>query len=376
MNSLWLKVITFIGVFLYFPVLGQAKYQNPEVKILIFSTHSNFSLSSPTGIVLQASGQRLGNKLQVSFLGNKRLQVGRLAPGTAVIRLSSLSPILVKHGGHKTRRYRGDMVLVPYKKGVYLVNYIQTESYLEGVLAGEIKTTWPIEAVKAQAVIARTYALYRRFERRNALWHLVSGTGDQVYLGVDADDPKGRLAISATRGVVVSYKGRLAQTFYHTNCGGMTEDPGVLWDFSLPYYHVVEVPFGEEDPIYNWEFFLSSHQALTLLRKFGFSSPGITGISVLKRTESGRAYWVQFNQSGQKTVLAKDFRRLVGYTKIKSLMFDIIPVQKGFLVRGQGNGHGVGLCQWAAKEMATKGYSYQDILHFFYRPVDLGYYDG
>ena len=231
------------------------------------------------------------------------------------------------------RKYHGMIEIRPYSRGLYVINHIRTETYLEGVLNAEISTQWHMDVVKAQAIIARTYALFKRRARNNKWWHLTSGSRDQNYMGANMVDKKGKRAIRETKGIVVHYRGQLAQTFYHSNCGGVTEDPAALWRFSLPY--------------------------------------------LTDRTASNRAAELAFvGDYGEEFMNASQFRRLAGYDKIQSLLLDVVKTADGFYFEGYGNGHGVGLCQWAAKEMAESGYRYEDILHYFYDGIRIRHHQG
>jgi len=369
--------ILIVLLFCFAPGSLFAQYEDPELKVLLFDTNAPFTISSASGFqVRQIAELRGKKKVTITPYRGGGAKFGRIRYKGKSVVIRSKSTLWIRRAGHKAHKYAGTLEIVPHKKGVYLINHIRTESYLEGVLGAEIKTTWPMAAVKAQAVIARTYALYRRFERKRSLWHLRASTGDQVYLGLEVSGPRARFAIEGTRGVVVSYQGRLAKTFYHANCGGMTEDPGMVWSYSFPYYQVTEVPFGTEDPKYEWEVRLDRRQLEGIARKLGLRRQRLQGLEVSQRTNSGRAHKINFLGRKQQSVRANEFRRVVGYTKIKSLMFEITETDRGVLISGQGSGHGVGLCQWAAKEMGDQGYSYQEILHFFYKPIDLGYYQG
>jgi len=372
-----MKQLPLLLILCFLPSLLFARYDDPKLKVLLFDTSSPFTISSSAGFkVRQIAELRGSKKVTVRPQKGGAMGVGKVRWKGGGVLIASAHSLWVRRAGHRARRYSGSLEVVPHKKGVYLINHIHTEAYLAGVLGAEIKTSWPMAAVKAQAVIARTYALYRRFERKHSLWHLSASTGDQVYLGLEVADQRAKFAIEGTRGVVVSYKGRLAKTFFHANCGGMTEDPGMVWSYSFPYYQVFEVPFGMQDPGYEWEVSLTWAQLSKVAKKIGLKKQRIQSIEITQRTSSGRAHQLQFSGRQVQNVRAKDFRKFVGYNKVKSLMFEVTPNEKGILIIGQGRGHGVGLCQWAAKEMGDKGYSYQDILHFFYRPTDLGYYEG
>ncbi|MDT8446676.1 MAG: SpoIID/LytB domain-containing protein [bacterium] len=372
-----MKPLLFLFLSLLWVPGAWAGYSNPELKVLILTTSQPFTLSSKSPIQVEGADLGPGGFKRLDFVpkGRGLVQVAHLQT-RSTLRLHAQGDWVLRWGNKPAKRYEGFFEVLPFKGGVYLINHLDTETYLEGVLPGEIKTSWSMAAVKAQAVLARTYALYRHHERRNAAWHLKSSTADQMYLGRNSADRRAVQAISETRGIVVSYQGRLAQTFYHSNCGGSTADPGLLWAYSLPYYPIIDVPYGYEDPRYFWEHPVSFEKMSQVLKAAGLKPDRLERVSVNQRTPSGRAFDLILEGQFRQSILAKDFRKYLGYTKLPSLKFEVAETEEGFLFTGQGNGHGVGMCQWAAKEMAEKGYSYQDILHFFYRPIDLGYYAG
>lgn len=374
--------LTIFSLFLLLPhsVFAIGSYSNPDLKILLFKTRHPVKISSNAS--LSVDGLQLPKnekkRFKVSPVSSKRLLFNNRLYAEGSIWISSPGSVhILKRGQRHVRRYMGVIELKPTKGGIFVINHLPTETYLEGVLNAEISTQWNMDVVKAQAVISRTFALYQRQTRSHKPWHLTSSHFDQVYLGANISDLRGKFAIKKTHGLVVKYDNKLAQTFYHSNCGGKTEDPAYVWQNPVPYLSVKDVPFGKEDPKYYWNRTFSARQLKAVLRKAGHSPSEIQNIYVSEKTASDRAYKITFEGNGRAFHLkAKDFRRLAGYRKIQSLMFDVVKVPGGYFFEGKGNGHGVGLCQWAAKEMADKGYSYTDILNFFYDGVQLERFQG
>jgi len=356
---------------------AEAKYPNPILKVLLFQTSSGVLLKNPKGLLVE-SGSQMDNrfrKLVVKHVSADKLMVNnRFVENGSIWIRGNPETIVQKMGSSTSRRYLGRIQIKPFAKGVYVINHVPTELYLEGVLNAEISTNWHMEVVKAQSVISRTFALYKMEQRRDYAWHLSAGKFDQVYLGVDIADDRGKYAIGATRGIVVSYKGKLAQTFYHSNCGGTTEDPGNIWQYPLPYLRVKSVPYGQKDPRFHWEVTLREADILKVLRRNGQHLNKVKEMFINKHSSSRRAYELVLVGERPVKMLAYDFRKLAGYRRIQSLLFDIIKVPGGFHFRGKGNGHGVGLSQWAAKEMAEVGYKYHDIIYFFYTGIRLKIY--
>ena len=352
-------------------------YSNPTIKVLLFKTSQTVKISSPSGLIPISHEIRFKNdrSLKIKAKGKSTLLLDNIVPLTKPLLLKSESKISVlKPNTRFSRRYQGLIEVRPFKKGVYVINHLPLETYLAGVLNAEISTKWAIEVVKVQAVISRTFALYQMENRKNRLWHVTSGLSDQVYLGADIADKRGQHAIQQTRGLVVTYQGKLAQTFYHSNCGGVTEDAGALWKYSYPYLKVRTVPYGKSDPRFSWEARMSQADLERVFRKLGFKGQNIKELTISEYSPSGRVAKIYLNGLPQNSYKGKDFRRAAGYRKIQSLLFKISGIPGGILFSGTGNGHGVGLSQWSAKEMAEKGYQYYDIIEYFYQGTQLKRY--
>jgi stage II sporulation protein D len=120
--------------------------------------------------------------------------------------------------------YRGSIEVWNTAAGLQVINQVALEDYVRGVMKVEADPSWPLEALKAQAVVARTYALYERLVSPDALYHLHSTTASQVYRGISGEDPRSDKAVEATRGVVLVYRGLIIPAFYHAASGGRTED--------------------------------------------------------------------------------------------------------------------------------------------------------
>lgn len=364
------------SILLLFPSVLLA-YSNPVLKVLLFRTTQTVKFSSTNPILVSQGNSDIAYSKEIWIgledsahfrLNNRKIQK------TALFLKSPKKISVKKSGTNRSRNYLGLIEIRLAKNGFYVINRIPVEAYLEGVLNAEISTKWPTEVVKAQAVISRTFALYKKHERRKQAWHLSSGLSDQVYHGVNISDQRGLHAIEKTRGIVVTYNGKLAQTFYHSNCGGVTEDAGELWKYSYPYLKVIKVPFGSEDPRFNWETGFSSQQITKIARRFGFKGRTVHNIEITKLSPSGRVSHLALDGSDKIYIQAKDFRRLAGYQKIQSLLFEVIKTPTGYHFKGRGNGHGVGLSQWSAKEMADLGYRYHEILQYFYPGTKLNHY--
>jgi stage II sporulation protein D len=257
---------------------------------------------------------------------------------------------------------RGDVVAVLQAGGVLLVNVLPLEDYLVGVLGSEMPRSFPLEALKAQAVAARTYALQKKLEQYGQPFHLGSGVISQVYGGLKAEDPRTREAVEATRGLVLTYDLQPIEAYFHASCGGKTETGFNALGRELPYLKAVSCPCGKL-PTSQWSLSVSNDE---LKSAFG-SKP--QAMKVDGRTPTGRARRVQVTPT--RSFDAVTFREKLGYTRLKSLWFELEPKKDGVEIHGQGFGHGAGLCQWGAKVLAEQGQDFKKILTHYYPGTEL-----
>ena len=353
-------------------------YENPILKVLLFKTSTHIDLKSYYGMNVTAPNHKSRGDFKVRFkyAGSGKISIDSRWFSTKSIWIDGDDSIqVIKRNKQDGRRYRGQLELKPYRGGFYVINHVPIEQYLEGVLNAEISTDWDLDVVQAQAIVSRTFALFKRELRLNKAWHVTAGHYDQVYLGENISDHRSRVAIDNTKGIVVNYRGKLAQTYYHSNCGGVTEDPANIWQFSLPYLKVKSVPYGQQDPRYFWEHSVTFTELRRIAAKIGIKAENINEVYVENRTESHRVASIIFSNGKQSfRVDAAQFRKQAGYSNVQSLLFDTIPTSDGYRFQGTGNGHGVGLCQWAAKEMAEIGFRFDDILRYFYADTNIQIY--
>jgi len=268
------------------------------------------------------------------------------------------------------KNYRGLFDFYPAEKGVLVVNEIPVEEYLVGLINCEISSLWPAEAVKAQAVIARSYAIFQKDARRNALYHLESSVMDQVYDGVDIEDSRAARAVDETAGEVLTYNGGIIQAFYHSNCGGHTEAAENVWGAGISYLQGVECRYCLNTPSARWEMVLPLKRIESLLKSGGYPVAGLKEIRTGRHNRSGRITDMTLAAAkGDVTISAVNFRKTIGYSVIKSTNFSVRQKGDELLFSGAGNGHGVGLCQWGSKQRAGDGFNYREILAYYYPGV-------
>jgi stage II sporulation protein D len=285
--------------------------------------------------------------------------VGILETGTPIE--NRLGPIRI---GKK--EYPGILELHEEDGRLLLVNEVGLERYLQGVVASELPASWGLEAKKAQAVAARTYAIMQKAGGSRS-YDLESTVADQVYSGRSAD-ASSRAAVTTTHGEVLSRNGHLVSAFYHSACAGQTEVPDNVWpDRPNNGNASVKCTFCERATRKAWETDIGPEELLEALAAAGEKASQVTGLHIRERSLSGRVTLLDLiTDRGAVRWSGNRFRKLLGWNRVRSARFESEVVGNGFHITGRGAGHGVGLCQWGARKMASEDYDYQDILGHYY----------
>jgi stage II sporulation protein D len=290
------------------------------------------------------------------------------------------------------RDYRGEVSVIPGPDGLTVINRLGLESYLAGVLSAEMGRRDPteVQAMYAQAVISRTYAIRNQGKRRALGFDLYGTVSDQVYGGVGAETAQSWDAVRATRAQVVTWKGQPIDAFFYSTCGGRTESGAAVFQLAGdPYLKSVSDldPNGQAycrfSPRFRWREEYSGDSLEAMLRR---TLPGLTSVSassvsriedvkVSRRTPSGRVEAVEFKLNGRHvSVSGQAVRRaflLPDGGILRSTAFDVQERADGsrvswLAIDGRGAGHGVGFCQWGAVGRAREGQEYGEILAAYY----------
>lgn len=281
-------------------------------------------------------------------------------------RMGKLSGDLLVNGTH----YLGNIEIWNGRKGLYLINELPLEDYVKSVVAAEVGINWDMEALKVQAVIARTYALYQMKGNSNRNYDLTSSVLHQVYKG-SSIDPRISYAVMHTEGEILMYNGELIESFYHSTSGGRTENPEEVFGKSYPYMKSVGTS-GEISPFWIWERIIPLEEIENAL-----NISGIKSIVISSYTSTNRVKTVMISHgSGEMTVKATDLRKLLGWSRLPSTQFTMTHDGSKIIFEGQGYGHGVGLCQWSALQMARNGINYKNILAYFYPGTSIHIYEN
>ncbi len=337
--------------------------KNDVHKIIVNSEKTITVLNSFSGeTIFRGLGPMMfSNKDKYLVLNGRRLNVHRCrvrAEGTTIML-----------DGH---RYRGIFTIAVIPGGIEVVNHVPIEQYLYGVVPEEMSHKWKPEALMAQAVAARTYALYVKEKSNDKPYDVEATTFSQVYGGYDSETKASSSAVDATQGQVITYDGKLIIAYFHANSGGHTEDAKNVWNVDIPYLKGVCDRFSENIPGNTWEYYLSFDVIRNLLNKDGLNIRWIRGLQPAGSSRSGRCLQMKVvSNKGTFVFTSNNFRIKVGGTKLKSTLFHTRPRGRGILFRGTGYGHGVGMSQWGANRMAEAGFNYQEILEHYYRGTRL-----
>jgi stage II sporulation protein D len=356
---------TFIILLICLAAGGSAAASRPEtIRVAIIKGAETLRIEG-TGILLtDGRGEPLRLEMPIEV---KRVRDGITVNGRSVAGLVASAPVRVAVNG---KGYRALIEVSALEKGLLVVNELPLEEYLIGLINCEISSAWPMEAVKSQAVIARSYAVYQKLARRGAPYQLESSVMDQVYEGCDVEDSRAARGVQETAGEVLVYDDKVIQAFYHSNCAGHTESSKNVWGLSIPYLRGVPCQYCRDSNPIKWEQIIPLKKVEAALKLAGYPVSGLKELRVQGRNESGRVQDLEVSCArGRVSVPGIAFRKALGYGVVKSTNFEIRTAGSDLLVAGAGSGHGVGLCQWGAKERAADGFDYREILTYYYPGV-------
>ncbi|MBI5594521.1 MAG: SpoIID/LytB domain-containing protein [Elusimicrobia bacterium] len=274
------------------------------------------------------------------------------------------------------RKYRGNLVFRPHADGTLtVIDELGIEEYLFGVLPHEMSPDWPAEALKAQAVVSRSFALASLGRHEEAGFDLTDDDRSQLYTGLTTESERVRAAVRATSGEVLNFAGRSFQPYFHSTCGGHTSDSSEVWGGAKAKpLRGVKDAWCKRSPHYRWDAYLPKEDILAGLNRNGMPAGRIDDIREGARGAGGFLKDLRLKTDGSwERVGANQFRLWMGVQQLKSVRLDSVRrLRKGFEFSGRGYGHGVGLCQWGARGQAEAGRGYREILSFYFPGASVG----
>lgn len=273
------------------------------------------------------------------------------------------------------RDENGVPLLKVYNAAKESVEEMDIETYLMGVVAGEMRNDWPIEALKAQAILARTFTMQFLSSKTSQYEGADISTDIHEAQAYDAATVNERVreAVNDTRGVAMAANGEFTQAWFHAHSGGKTELPTKALEYSTDpgYLKVVDSPESDQAPeeVKHWTAKFTLEEVRQACADAGVQLNAIESFEIGKKGESGRA--VTFLVSG-KEVSAPSFRLHIGASKLKSTLIEAVSLdESGVSFTGSGFGHGAGMSQWGAYGMAEQGRSAEEIIEHYYTGVEL-----
>jgi stage II sporulation protein D len=348
----------------------------PTIRVLVRATAEPVSVRCRGPVEILRSGRAPGAvlpELQASTVG---LKDGRILFGGRPFDAPQLT-IRMRDGSRPlelgARSYAGDVHFFVAGAELRVVNEIDMERYVQGVVGAEIGSGAPLEAMKVQAVCVRSFAIGRlggfREEKGRPEFDVSDTTRDQVYVGVPPRDSTLLEACEATAGMYVMYRKRFVTTYFSSSCGGHTLGVGE-WSgaAAIPPLSGVRCGFCDDAPNGSWEVRLTLPElAAKLSRRVG--GKAVLGAVVVERTPSDRAGEVLVDHAGGRArMTGAEFAQAVG---ARSNHFTLARDGASVVVRGRGYGHGVGLCQVGALRLASKGKDFRDILNHYFPQHEL-----
>jgi len=266
--------------------------------------------------------------------------------------------------------YYGDLLLVPYEGKMIPINRLSVEDYVKGVLPHEMSPDWPLEALKSQAVAARTYAMYHiLLNNGKRIFDVDNTTKYQVYNGKAKINKNVIQAVESTKYEVMTYNDKVIAGYFSALCAGHTDSSENVFGVAVPYLEGVTCNYCNAQ-IKIWTNAVSYNEFNKIFSKSNLKVNDKTDFKIKRNSKSNKVISIDLNTSnGKKNIKGSDFRNTISPITIPSLDFRIDKVDNGVVIIGQGSGHAVGLCQWGAYGMAQVKKDYKFILPFYYEGI-------
>jgi SpoIID/LytB domain protein len=405
-------------------------------KVWVEGLEAAVRINYPGGFAVNMQGDFIflsdGQSGQTGVIADDRVPLILSPQGTA--------PTRVAAGGQFTRNYQGAFEIRVSAGRLAMINVLDMEQYVFGVVPYEMFEFWPIEALKAQAVAARSYAVVNQAKHRALGFGLCDASFCcQRYAGYDSTNVNSLRAVQETAGMVARHNGSVAQLFYHSNSGGHTENSEDVWSGSLPYIAAVPDPYSVSSTLLQhlvsrannstefpatWLRSYTRAEVEEMLSQNQMNVGSVLEILPVQKSAGGRHLELLVRGTAGEARILRGATRTV--FNLSSSLYEIIPAYRrvhvisageqvkeiaisqsvyaaagrgavpvagnslevamtsgsrnrtvsklpaGFSFDGKGSGHGVGMSQWGAFEMAKQGYSYDEILKYYFLGINVG----
>ena len=337
-----------------------------QVRVRVFKGHSSLRVESE-GALAVTPGALTGHGVELTARGG--MVVADAQAPVREVTITADQPLEIRAGDVK-RHYRGGLTVRADGNTLQIINRVGMEEYLYGVVTKESGASWPLEALKTQAIASRTYALYQVQHRRDRDYDMVDDEGSQVYGGVEGESTPGRRAVDASRGLILVYRSRPIYAMFTANSGWHTADSGFVFDQPLPYLIAAPDPYSAGEQMGHWTRSYSAGEIRQKLSEIGVQLGSIRAIEPKATCPSGRIIRADIVDEHGSHVMRT--RPTLGRAlKLPEILLKIEHSGDKFVFAGGGFGHGVGLSQWGAKAMAAKGFNATDICAFYYHGAEI-----
>ncbi len=362
----------FIIVYLFILLISFDSNAIQMIKIAI-GLESDQAIIQGNNLVLTTNNKILFTSKNIIKLNinNNGIIFNKKNLGIKKITIASSNPILYKKQAYH-RKIEINWKNINKKAQLLIIHHTPLEHYILGTVASEMPTSWPLEALKAQAIAVRTYALEKKYKNLNKTYHIKNTVLHQVYSGINHINKKVGKAVKLTKGQVIVSKNALIQAIFHSTCGDKTENSQDVWGGYLSYLNSSNCGYCKSSTTYRWE----RNFDLSILKRNTINSIGnIIDIKIIKKTKSGRSKRIMIiGTNGKQIINSNKFRSFLGFNNIPSTWFNSIFIKSHRLyIKGKGFGHGVGLCQWGAYGMAKQGYNATEIISYYYTDTEIRY---
>lgn len=336
----------------------------------------------PAGINCRITDKNTGKIIEESFRILKGAEVkssgSKILFGKALFETNGITvtPLEEKILSLNGKFYRGELIFITSDKGIDVINKLGLEDYIRGVVPREMNQFWPLNALRAQAIVSRTFAVYKSSKRKNKEYDLTADTYAQVYGGKSYERLRTNIAVENTKDEVLEYNGKIFPAYFHSCCGGSTQDAYNMWGkiFSQNDFNGKDGPlkgvkchFCSISPHFRWQVRLQPDIIIKRLNGRGYGIREIRDIKEGAVNDTGRLEYVSVEtENGWFEINAEDFCYIIGANILRSSNFNIKKYPLFYLFSGYGWGHGVGMCQWGALGMAVRLWSADRILNYYY----------
>lgn len=354
----------------YGPLLDKA----PIVRVLLVNDKREAQLAvggcyQITGSLMNIIDQGQGLQRCTISVSNGGIMIGNKRYNNNELRITSQQDGEIEVNNV---RYRGGIrILQQFHNKFSVIGETDIEGFVSGVVGSEMPSSWEEDALRAQSVAVRTYVMYKKKRRRDEVYHL--DMLDLAYKGVAGETARVNRMVEETKGVVMVYNWNIFPAYFHSTCGGHTEDVNhVFGKDSMPPLSGVVCNYCNDSKHSYWSKDIRKAEIEKKLQEANVSVSNISTVKIINPGAGDHGSKVEITyDKGSKEMNANDFRLLVGPNYLYSTAFQSRSDGKSITFSGKGWGHAVGLCQYGAQGMAKKGFSWTAILRHYYTKIEL-----